>query len=292
MSGDIYQNSAKAVSSAKEQVVNATTQRFCAWSGLVMIVLWLFGFWVFAGFIPIPSPQTTPEAITDYYSAHTNSIRLGLIFTATGSAFLAPFIAVISVQIRRIEGRNTPLAYTQLALGAILVLEFIYPVFIMQGISFRRDRPAGVVLAMYDVAWLLFIGVVSTAILQMLVIGIAILSDRRPEPILPRWLGYLSLWVSISFCPGSAIVFFKNGPVAWNGLFSWWMPVIAFAIWIAAMTAMLLKAVAREEAGESDSSGFDGDPATQELRTEVKMLSDKVASLLQDRRPPVDEHVE
>jgi hypothetical protein len=262
--------------------MNASSQRLCAWGGLGFILMWLFGFWVFAGFIPLPTPTTTAGAVQEFYRAHTNSIRFGLMLTTTGSALLAPFIGVISVQLRRIEGRNSPLAQTQLALGAILVLEFIYPVFVMQAIAFRPDRPDAVVLAMYDVAWMTFIGVVSTAALQMIVIGVAILKDRRDEPILPRWLGYLSAWVGLLFCPGSVLVFFHNGPFAWNGIFAWWIPVVVFVIWIASMTAMLLKAVSRQEREDGaylQDQIEPGGEVERELRSELRTLSAELAEL-------------
>jgi hypothetical protein len=257
--------------------MNATTQRLCVWGGIGFILLWGLGFWAFAGFIPLPTPNTTAEAVQAYYREHTNAIRFGLMLTTTGSALLGPYIGVISVQLRRIEGRNAPLAQTQLALGAILVLEFIYPVFVMQAIAFRPDRPGGVVLAMYDVAWMTFIGVVSTAAVQMIVIGIAMLRDRRAEPIFPRWLGYLSLWVGLLFCPGSLLVFFKDGPFAWNGIFSWWIPVVVFVIWIASMTITLLKAIKREEREwpEDDVSGDE----VAALRAELRALAGEVESL-------------
>jgi hypothetical protein len=244
-----------------------------------MIVLWLLGFWVFAGFIPLPVPNTTGEAVQEYYRAHTNSIRFGMMLTTTGSALLAPFISAISVQLRRIEGRNAPLAYTQLALGAILVLEFIYPPFVMQGIAFRPDRPVALVLAMYDMAWLTFVGVVSTAILQMLVVGIAILRDGRAEPILPRWLGYLSLWAGILLCPGSVLVFFHDGPFAWNGIFAWWIPAVVFVTWIGSITVMLLKAISREEREDLDGAELENDALRGELRSLAAEVSELRAQL-------------
>jgi hypothetical protein len=39
------------------------------------------------------------------------------------------------------------------------------------------------------------------------------------------------------------LVFVHSGPVAWNGVFSWWLGAAAFFLWIVAMTPLLLRAI-------------------------------------------------
>lgn len=39
--------------------MSARIQRMCVWGGVPMVVLWLLGFWAFAGFVPPPSPRDT-----------------------------------------------------------------------------------------------------------------------------------------------------------------------------------------------------------------------------------------
>jgi hypothetical protein len=78
-------------------------------------------------FWPPTSPHQSAASIASFLGAHRTSIRLGLMLMAFGAAFLGPFLAEITVQMKRTEGRYSPLAYAQLALGAIFVLEFIVP---------------------------------------------------------------------------------------------------------------------------------------------------------------------
>ena len=73
------------------------------------------------------------------------AIRIGLALTIGCSGLLAPFLGVISVQMRRIEGDNSPLAFAQIALGALLIIEFVYPMMILQVAAYREDRPAAAV---------------------------------------------------------------------------------------------------------------------------------------------------
>lgn len=67
--------------------------------------------------------------------------------------------------------------------------------------------------------------------LQNAAVGVAILRDRRAEPVLPRWLGYLGLWAAVLYMPSCLALFFHEGPFAWNGIFTFWLAAAAFVIW-------------------------------------------------------------
>ncbi|MGB8390637.1 MAG: hypothetical protein WCE76_23335, partial [Mycobacterium sp.] len=76
----------------------------------------------------------------------------------------------------------------------------------------------------------------------------AILSDVTPEPIFPRWSGYLSIFVALVQIPPVMLVFFKTGPFAWDGLISWWLPAIDFFGWIVVMMVLTATAARRQPA--------------------------------------------
>lgn len=227
-------------------VISRRAQQFCVWCGPGMAVLFGIGFLV-ADFIPPPSPDLSAEEMAALYQDNTAAIRIGLILTAIASALLGPYFAVITVQMRRMEGTRPALAYTQLALGALAIIEFIFPVMIMQGATFRQDRDPDIILALNDISWIMFLGVVSTFILQLIVFGVAILSDQRTEPIIPRWVGYFNIWMAMTFTPGNILVFFKTGPFAWDGFFIWWLPFISFMFWFPINVIYLLKAVKMDD---------------------------------------------
>lgn len=230
-------------------MMNARAQRLCAWSGVVCLILFFLGFWVVAGFIPPPSPKLTGEQLSEMFTADKVRIRIGMILSIFASALLASWAASISVQMRRMEGPHSALALTNLGVGAIFVLEFIFSLIIWQSMTYRPREP-DTLLAMNDTAWFLFVCITSTPALQALVMGIAVLSDKTH--IFPRWVGYFDLWVVVLFMPGTIAVFFFDGPFAWNGLLTWYIPLGVFAVWMCTNTAMVLRAVkAQESAGET-----------------------------------------
>jgi hypothetical protein len=253
-----------------------TVQRICVWCGPAMAVIFAIGF-LLAGVIPPPSPNNSAQQIALWYRDNAINIRWGLVFTIIASALLGPYFSIITVQMRRMEGVRPTLAYTQLALGALAIIEFIIPVMIMQGAAFRTDRDPLLVQALNDVGWIMFLGVVTTFMIQLICFGVAILLDRRSEPIFPRWVGYFNIWISMLFMPGTFLVFFHTGPLAWNGLFIWWIPFAAFLAWFPVNTVYLLRAVNRD-----DYQPFLGAKGS-ELRQQLEALRAEVKALRSER---------
>ncbi|MCX2929952.1 hypothetical protein ORI20_06690 [Mycobacterium sp. CVI_P3] len=235
--------------------MDTTAQRLCAWSGIACIAVFFVGFWLVAGFIPPPAPTLSGEQLAQLFTEDAVRIRLGMIISLLASALLASWSAAITAQMMRMKRRVAALAYTNLAVGALFVLEFIISLIIWESMTFRPRDPQ-VLLAMNDTAWLLFVAITSTPILQTLSIGTAIFLDSagNPNPVLPRWAGYLNFWVAMLFLPGSITVFFHTGPFAWNGLLVWYLALTAFAVWMVVMSILVLRAIAAEDAAQNPTA--------------------------------------
>jgi hypothetical protein len=156
-------------------------------------------------------------------------------------------VIAVGLQMKRIEGRFAPLAYVQIALGLLLPLEFIVPLYFFQAAAYRPERSADVVQALNDLGWLPFTGLVYTVAAQAIVIGAAILADKRTTPIFPRWAGYFSIWAGLLMAPASLDVFFINGPLAWNGAIAWWVLLVAFFVWLIGLTVVTFQAIGSHE---------------------------------------------
>jgi hypothetical protein len=228
-------------------IFNTNVQRWCVWSAVGFCALFALGYWVLAGLVPPPSPLDTAGQVAAFYSHDTGRLRAGLLVVLLGCPLLFPFVTVISIQMKRMEGDSAPLAWTQFASGAVGVLIFVLPIMVMQAAAFRPDREPAVTQGLNDVAWVVFLGTFSLAVLQNVVIAAAIFRDHRPEPVLPRWVGYFTLWCAVGFVPGGFTVFVKSGPLAWPGVFTFWVPTVVLMSWITVMVVTLLKAIEHEE---------------------------------------------
>lgn len=228
--------------------MEARVQRVLIWSGPAMIGGWLLAFFFIAGFFPPSRPSAGPAEIVDLYAGHTNAIKLGMVLSMAASALLVPWAVAISGQLKQITGAKA-LADIQMVSCALLSLEFITPIGIWMAASFRFDgRAPDVTEAMHDIGWILFMTVIWSVEVQMLAIAAAILIDRTGDPVLPHWLGYLSLWVAVLILPAGLVLFFKDGPFAWNGIVGLYIPLTSFVIWIFSLTIAIHRKLGRERA--------------------------------------------
>jgi hypothetical protein len=236
--------------------MNRTVHKFCAWSGTLCLALMVVGFVVMAGFIPARPAGESAQQTAQFLLENRDMIKWGLIISMFGAPLLMPFSASISIHMRRIEGRYPALAMTELGLGAIFVLEFIYLIFFWQTATYRTDRAPELVQLLDDMGWIPFVGLTSTIVLQVSVFGVAVLLDRRERPVFPRWLGYYNLWVALMFLPGTFNVFYQSGPLSRNGIIAWYIPLIVFATWLVITSFYLSRAV--DTMADDEPVGFDG----------------------------------
>lgn len=221
-------------------------QSAMAWCGVAFVAVFFTGLLV-AGFIPPIPPDNTALEVADQYIREQDRIRAGALIMMIATGFIIPFTAVISTQLARIEGRWTPLCFTQLAAGTVGVVAALVPVMMFMATAYRPEgRDPQITQAMNDFAWVPFIMNWPPAVAQALCVAVAIFADRRPDPIFPRWIAYFLLWAAIAFTPASLVPFFYDGPFAWNGLLSFWVAATFFGGFFLVLTYGTLRAVNRQ----------------------------------------------
>ena len=82
---------------------------------------------------------------------------------------------VATIPIPDVASLEAALALIELGMGALFVLEFIYLLFFWQAATFRVERAPELIQLLNDMAWIPFIGISSTLIMQAMVFGWAIL---------------------------------------------------------------------------------------------------------------------
>jgi hypothetical protein len=201
--------------------------------------------------MPPPDPDMSARQVARMYSDDAARIRAGALLIALGGALTMGFVAVISTQMKRMEGMRGPLSYMQLGTGAIGILFFTIPGFFWVTAAFRPLDDIAITSRLHDAGWLAFLIPIFPAMIQNMAIAIACFTDKRAQPVFPRWMGYFQIWIALLFLPSVLVPFFKTGPFAWNGIFTFWVAAAAIGIWMIVMVKYLLEAIRTQEDEES-----------------------------------------
>lgn len=223
-------------------------QKFCAASGLLFVTMMFGSMLLFTPMVPPPSPAMDAAAIATLYAQNHYGLLIGLSLAMTSTFFYVPWAALISLHMRRMEGVSPLLSTIQAIGGTVTTLIVLIPVMCWVTAAYRVDRMPEVVQVLNDFGWLFFVMTWPVPTVQLLSIGVATLSDKSVDSVFPRWAGYLNLWMGVLFIPGTLICFFFTGPFTWNGVIGFWIPVVAFILWIILMTPVMFRAVRQQEA--------------------------------------------
>jgi hypothetical protein len=222
----------------------------CAWCGALMLLL-VGGGLLTAGLWPPPQPSASAEQMKAFFTHNPVRIRLGLALMMTGQGLLMPWGASITVMTSRIKHSSSVMTFVQIAAIGVATIIGVASMISWGVASFRPDDvTAELTRGFSDLGWFFFVFDWSPLAVWYLAVAVAIFGDRSTGPIYPRWSAYLGLWVALLSAPGGLMIFFKHGPLAFNGLFSIWIPLGVFFVWITVMSVLTIQAIKRLPAWE------------------------------------------
>lgn len=224
-------------------------QWICWWS--LPIFYNLFGLiFVYLGKVmPPPKPGLTEVQIVEFVQSNAKSMQIAWVLLALtlGTASLSS--GLIVTQMRRMEGVSAALSYAYLSVLAVAALPGCLFCSLMFALAaFRPDREPRVIVMLYDMGMLSFVGSLGCFVTQYMVFAVAIFLDKRG--IFPRWLAYMSIWGIVTELVAVPIWTFRSGPYAWDGLISFYLGTVIFVVWEVCLIVCLYKAIKQQQLEE------------------------------------------
>jgi hypothetical protein len=220
------------------------------WTLPAIAIIWVSAFFLFPGFLHPMSPTMSADAVADIYRDETARIRYSMILFNWFGVGLIPTVILLAMQVRRMAHRTPILSYSLIACaGGPPCLFLIANMFWLLG-SFRPERSPELTQLLNDLAWVTFTVLVPYLIAQCLLLALAIYWDRQEQPVFKMWVAHFNILVAVALAPAAFTALAFSGPLAWDGLLSFWVKNIAIAAWIVVMGVVLGQTILRRRAEE------------------------------------------
>lgn len=229
------------------KTANVKTQLVALWTAPVFLVVYVIAFVAFQGFTPPMAPDWTAQQVAAFYAEHTAAIRFSMVTYDLCGVMLIPFFMVIVVQMKRMATQSHVFAYCFLTAAVSGATIFALANIFFLVAAFRPERNPELIMLLNDMAWIIFIAPVGMIVGQNFVLGLAVYFDRGSQPVFPRWVGHFSIATAVAIAPAACAAVFHTGPLAWDGLISFWLRNGAYAAFVVVMF-FLLRATLRRQA--------------------------------------------
>jgi hypothetical protein len=216
------------------------------WTLPAVGILWISAFFLFPGFVHPMSPTMSADAVAAFYRDDTSRIRYSMIVFNWFCVGLIPIVMLLVMQIRRMAHRTPILSYSLLACAAGGPSLFLIANMFWLLAAFRPERAPELTQMFNDLAWVTFTILVPYLIAQSLTLALAIYWDRQDQPIFKPWVAHFNLFVAVALAPAAFTGLTLTGPLAWDGLLSFWVKNAAIAVWIVVMGIVLGQTIRRQ----------------------------------------------
>lgn len=195
--------------------------------------------------LPPASPALSGPDLAAHYALHHDAILFGQSMAALVAVLWIPWTAQLTVVTWRIEGASPVLAIIQLIGGALTAWVLMFCPAIWAVAAFRPEIDPNTIRMLNDLGFILFNITYAVTSVQAIAAGLAGLADKSPHRVFPRWVSCWAIFAGLSFIPLTAMPFFKTGPLAWNGIISFWTLFGTYFIWTASMGVCMAKDASR-----------------------------------------------
>jgi hypothetical protein len=213
---------------------------FYTFFGLIFVVL--------TRVMPPPSPNLSTAQVVAFFHDHALTIKIGFGLLMIVIGFASWANGLVALHMKRMSvGSVWAYAYiAALAVGALPGCIFAAFAFLVA--VFRPDRNPHVLVLLYDMGLLMFVGSLGCFATMYLVLALAILLDKNK--IFPKWLAYVTIWQIMTEVLAAPIFIFRHGPFAWNGSISFWQGTVIFVVWEACIIVVLRRTIQKQPLDE------------------------------------------
>lgn len=243
--------------SASSTRFSVRSQRIILWWGIALAIVYAFSFIFLLQQVPTKNPAWSAEQVAAWYFENRTKIKWGAVIASWSGAFMMPILAVVAVQMARVETGGLKIwSALSLVSGALMSLFLMLPPMFWGVAAYTAPRKdPEVTTVMHELATITLTTTDQYYIFMWVAVTVMCL---RPATALvknnpfPRWWGYGSLWITFMFEAGAIAFLPRSGPFAWNGLLVFWSPLSLFTLWITIQSWLTFRAL-RGQRDDPDS---------------------------------------
>lgn len=240
-------------------------QWICFWS--VPFFFSLFGliFVPLSWMMPPRSPSSPIPQVVEFMQSPNLLVACTVLTLSFG---LAPVSnACYLMQIKRMS--VSPVLRYTLMVGSITgaIVGMLFPLFCFGLGAFRSGYDPKVLSMLFDFGYLAFIGSLGCFCVMWMAFGLAILLDQNR--ILPKWLGYYTVWQYVSELIVAPVWINRSGPFAWDGLMTFWFAMALYVSWQIIVYVCIFRAIKNQPEDELDNARLSPHAEPPDTRTKV-----------------------
>ncbi len=224
-------------------------QWICFWSVPVFYNLFGIVFVPLSWMMPPRSPTNSVPAIVEFM--HSRNLLIACVILTLSMGLVAVSNAVYMSQIKRMS--VSPVFRLAFMAGTIAgaIVGCLFPMFCFGLGAFRPGYRPEILAMLYDFGYLAYMGSLGCFCVNWSGMGLAIILDKNN--ILPKWLGYYTVWQYMTELFAAPMWIAKSGPFAWNGFLAFWFDMVIYVPWQFIVYFCIYKAIRKQPEAELDN---------------------------------------
>ena len=227
-------------------------QLICFWSVPVFYTLFGIVFVPLSWMMPPRSPDADLQQVVEFMQSPNLLTATTILILSIGLAAVAN--ACYAMQMKRMSV-SPAFRYAFMA-GSVAgaIVGCLFPMFCFGLGAFRPDYDPQILAMLYDFGYLSFLGSLGCFCVMWSMLGLAIILDKNQ--ILPKWLGYYTVWQYMTELFAATVWIAKTGPFAWDGLMAFWFNMVLYVPWQMIIYYQIYKSIMNQPESELDNVKF------------------------------------